>query len=221
MMLMNHENVQYTAPFVVGGQTLPVIYDTGSFEVLVLSTLCHQCAGQPRYDSAKSMSFTANDVQAEHLFGSGSVVSRKGYDTVTVGSAGSALVRKHFPFWQIMRHDIAVWDETASFSGIVGLGHPSRIPAAYASGNIREKTLLEALHVGSFSICLERGNMAPGWLTVGSEVDSMRAAHAFHAIPVVGESHWGVKVYDVSIPGLSSSNICNPSCAAIVDSGTS
>lgn len=63
--------------------------------------------------------------------------------------------------------------------------------------------------------------MAPGWLTVGSEVDSMRAAHAFHAIPVVGESHWGVKVHDVSIPGLSSANICNPSCAAIVDSGTS
>ena len=57
------------------------------------------------------------------------------------------------------------------------------------------------------------GNMAPGWLTVGSEVDSMRAAHAFHAIPVVGESHWGVKVHDVSIPGLSSANICNPSCA--------
>lgn len=54
MRLSNHFNVQYNGRFTIGDQELPMIYDTGSFEVpasleldlwqvLVLSTKCRSC----------------------------------------------------------------------------------------------------------------------------------------------------------------------------------
>ena len=54
MRLSNHFNVQYSGRFTIGDQELPMIYDTGSFEVpasleldlwqvLVLSTKCRSC----------------------------------------------------------------------------------------------------------------------------------------------------------------------------------
>lgn len=54
LRLSNHFNVQYNGRFTIGDQELPMIYDTGSFEVpasleldlwqvLVLSTKCRSC----------------------------------------------------------------------------------------------------------------------------------------------------------------------------------
>merc|ERR1719199_391654 len=58
LRLDNHNNVQYSAPLSIGSQTLPVIYDTGSFEILVLSKLCKSCeARHAVYDNKLSSSF--------------------------------------------------------------------------------------------------------------------------------------------------------------------
>lgn len=43
LRLNNYKNIQYIGTFTVGGQELPVIYDTGSFEIIVLSDLCKDC----------------------------------------------------------------------------------------------------------------------------------------------------------------------------------
>merc|ERR1719149_368370 len=60
LKLSNFNNVQYSAPLSIGGQTLPVIYDTGSFEILVLSKLCPTCeARHSVYDNTLSSSFAA------------------------------------------------------------------------------------------------------------------------------------------------------------------
>merc|ERR1719387_76308 len=93
LTLDNFQNVQYSAPFTLGpDQTLPVIYDTGSFEILVLSSLCHSCsANQVVYDNTRSRSFNYGEgIEAEHVFGSGPVYSKKGLETVRIGPPHSA-----------------------------------------------------------------------------------------------------------------------------------
>lgn len=220
LRLDNFQNVQYSAPLTLDHQTLPVIYDTGSFEIIVLSTLCMSCyGGQAVYDSSKSVSFSSGDVIAEHLFGSGPVTSQKGYETVYFGNANSPYVVQRMPFWQVINHNIAVWNENAQFSGIVGLGHPAVTPAGFGSG-AQEATFLQALGINMFSLCLQRTAGAPGWLAVGPSVDNSIYSGNFASVNVVGQVHWGVKMTSFQIPGIPG-RLCDASCAAIVDSGTS
>jgi len=226
LRLSNFNNVQYSAPLTIGGQTLPVIYDTGSFEILVLSKLCPSCeARHAVYDSAKSTSFAAStpSVVTEHLFGSGPVVSEKGFEAVKLGDTSSPLSLQHMPFWQVLRHEIAVWDENAHFSGIVGLGHPTYIPDGFAAeGSERDVLLLAAMGVKSFGICLQRSSSAaPGWLIFGPSVDNLPVGGFFKPVDVVGKTHWGVMMYNFQVPGIAKPNPCVPSCGAIIDSGTS
>lgn len=225
LRLENFNNVQYSAPLSVGGQTLPVIYDTGSFEILVLSKKCLSCeARHAVYDQGKSTTFVANtpDIVTEHLFGSGPVVSEKGFESISMGDQQSPYNVGKMPFWQVLRHEIAVWDENAHFSGIVGLGHPTRIPEGFAAPGTRDVTMLAAMGVRSFAICLERHGLgAPGWLVVGPRVSAMPTTGFFRPVPVVGQTHWGVQMSGFSVPGIVRPDPCVPSCGAIIDSGTS
>jgi len=226
LRLDNFNNVQYSAPLSIGGQTLPVIYDTGSFEILVLSKLCTSCeARHSVYDQAKSASFSTATpaVVTEHLFGSGPVVSEKGFDTVHLGDSASPYYMQQMPFWQVLRHEIAVWDENAHFSGIVGLGHPDHIPEGFAAaGTERDVLMLAAMQVKSFGICLERSSSAaPGWLVFGPSVTNLPVGGFFRPVDVVGKTHWGVMMYDFHVPGIVKPDPCVPSCGAIIDSGTS
>lgn len=228
----NFNNVQYSAPLSVGSQTMPVIYDTGSFEILVLSTMCHTCSrDHDFYDSKKSATFlTAEGVTAEHLFGSGPVLSEKGYERVRVGRAESPFMVQKMPFWQVIDHGIEVWNQNAHFSGIVGLGHPSRIPEGFSAEPESDETLLSKMGVQQFAICLQRSGRpaaAPGWLMLGPSVGGLAAeSSAFRTVPVVGKVHWGVQLTSVRLEGGGptmpvGADPCSPSCGAIVDSGTS
>eukprot|EP00929_Paragymnodinium_shiwhaense_P047351 TRINITY_DN2401_c0_g1_i1.p1 TRINITY_DN2401_c0_g1~~TRINITY_DN2401_c0_g1_i1.p1 ORF type:complete len:474 (-),score=87.42 TRINITY_DN2401_c0_g1_i1:385-1737(-) len=219
VVLENHNNVQYSAAFTVGGQTLPVIYDTGSFEIIVLSTLCDVCAQQHVvYDNRKSTSYSnAGGVTAEHLFGSGPVRSQKAFDTVQLGGP---LFAQHMPFWQVVSHSIAVWDGSAKFSGIVGLGHRNSVPAGFGPSDSDDKTLLAQLGVQRFAVCLQRtGAAAPGKITFwpGAGV----VPPGFTGLPVHGQAHWGVQMTSLRFHGVQMQDPCVPSCGAIVDSGTS
>merc|ERR1719401_1207464 len=133
--LSNFNNVQYSGIFSLGGQSLPVVYDTGSFEILVLSTRCTSCASSlAKYDSSLSTTFvSAGGLEAQHVFGSGPVNSRKGFESVWVGDANSPYNVGNMPFWEVTDHDIAVWNEHAHFSGIVGLCHSKTVPIAFSS----------------------------------------------------------------------------------------
>lgn len=224
LRLDNFDGVQYSAAFSLGEQTLPVIYDTGSFEIIVLSTLCASCSrAHIVYNSSKSTSFAASEgIMAEHLFGSGPVRSEKGYEMVRLGGRGSPYKAANTPFWQVISHNIAVWDRTSHFSGIVGLGHPGQVPSGFSAEETEADSMLSAMQISSFAICLERGQHAPGWLSVGPKVQALAESNpSFQALTVLGKNHWGVKMTNLRIPGLSTTSPCVPSCGAIVDSGTS
>jgi hypothetical protein len=223
--LSNYNNVQYSGPLTLGGQTLPVVYDTGSFEILVLSTLCTSCAPElAKYDAKQSTTFVSNGVRARHVFGSGPVNSQKAYETVWIGDGNSPYYVANMPFWEVTDHEIAVWDKNAHFSGIVGLCHPPQVPLAFSSDKSKapDTTLLQATGVDAFSFCLQRfGQNSSGFFSMGPSMKVLAQSGHFAHIPVVGKVHWGVLMTSISAPGLSAANPCNPSCGAIIDSGTS
>merc|ERR1719498_1553530 len=217
--LQNFMNTQYTGDFVIGGQHIAGIFDTGSFELLVRSTKCAGCKHPtPAYDAQKSKTFVKNGTVVQHVFGSGPCISESGYDSVEVGPLSSK--RQHL--WEITQHQIPVLDQ-AKFAAIVGIG------PHFAPGN-SEKTLLMNYGVEEFSICLERASGAPGHLTWGPQPQALKAKMA--SVPVEGKLHWAAKMTDIGFhkeaPKAASllaskkmTNPCGKGCAAIVDSGTS
>jgi len=236
--LRNLHNVQYFGEVDVGGQVLSALYDTGSFELIVLSTLCKDCeSGTPIYDQKKSKTFSGGDAyMAKHSFGSGEALGKHGIEAVTVGGSYGPLSASKVPFWQVIDHGMDdIWDKNSAFSAIVGLGPATQTPnmGQNSSDDVfsHDPALLETLGVNAFAICYGRGpgDSAPGWLLVGQSVDAATVASAsdFVHVPVVGMWHWAARMTELTAVGpsgvvsLKGSGACQPSCAAIVDSGTS
>jgi hypothetical protein len=200
----NMQNTQYSADFHIGDITMRGIFDTGSFELLVLSEKCEHCSKTP-YDAEKSPTFQPNGTVVQHVFGSGPCLSMKGYEQVSVGPMSA----EHMTFYEIVQHNIPVF-EGASFSAIVGLGD---------GPNEEDKSLLQKFGVSEFSICLERASGAPGWITWGGELTPEQKEKKAIALPVLGEHHWAVHMTGFGIGPQAVT--CQDGCGAILDSGTS
>jgi len=141
--LENFQNSQYYGDLEIGEQKIKGIFDTGSFELLVLSSRCEHCRRKP-YDYHLSNTYAKNGTMVKHVFGSGPVVSMQAYDKVEVGQMDA----NRQCFWEIVDHNIPVL-EFAKFSAIVGIGH------GYAPTN-KEKTLVMNYNINEFSVCLEK-----------------------------------------------------------------
>lgn len=226
LVLDSHFNVQYSGKFTIGGQSFPVIYDTGSFEVLVLSTLCTQCLKTlAMYDSSKSQTFTDGKLVADHDFVSGKVTTREGFETLTLGLEDSPVHADKMTFWMIQKHELQFWKTgNAIFSGIVGLSHVKHIPSGFGGDPFQDKSMAEEMHLNDFAICLERSDTgeAPGHLKFGPAVDELwKDKNLFSTVDVSGDSHWSTKLSSFQVQGEDTSNLCKPSCGALIDSGTS
>lgn len=212
--LHNFQNVQYFADFDIGGQKIAGIFDTGSFELLVRSSRCRDCAHPtPPYDHEKSTTYNVNGTVAKHVFGSGPCISMMGYETVSVGPH---MTSSRQAFWEIIDHRIQVLD-TAKFAAIVGIG-PN-----WGYGN-KEKTLLMSYGIDEFSVCLGKPSGSEGYLTWGP-APKMPSRQELVTARVVGKHHWVTHLSNVSfgaIRGDLSQTPCGVrGCAAIIDSGTS
>merc|ERR1719158_1910950 len=178
-VLYNHQNVQYAAEFLLGGQKIMGIMDTGSFELLVRSTRCQMCAHPtPPYDHTKSKTYRKNGTTVQHVFGSGPCISMMGYEEVCIGQMCSPSQA----FWEITAHQIPVMDQ-AKFAAIVGIG------PQYGFGN-KEKTLLMSYGIEEFSVCLQRESGADGFLTWGPIATPETKKTQFRTAPSIGEFHW-------------------------------
>jgi len=213
--LHNFQNVQYYGDFLIGGQVISGIFDTGSFELLVRSTRCAQCAHPTApYDRTKSKTYLKNGTVAKHVYGSGPCISMQGYEDVQVGPMSSA----NQSFWEIMGHQIQALD-SAKFAAIVGIG-PN-----FAFGNT-EETLLMSFGVTEFSVCLQRAAGAPGYLTWGPTVEPKHKELHYAKAKVNGKHHWATSMHNVSFMPMSEAPLAfvpcmGKGCSVIIDSGTS
>jgi hypothetical protein len=245
LTLHNYKGVQYFAPITFNDQKLSAVYDTGSFEVMAMSSMCAACRVPPpqmKYDNRSSSTFVKGGGSLQdHYFAGGLVQARRDLETVHIGDLGKALTVKSMPFWQVVHTDMTIWmSNKAQFTAIVGLGPKNMVPQTQTQlGEEPVVTLLERTGIDRFAICLERGPSKPGHITfnprfvppsstqfsatsesqAGSAVSSM-----FRHVPLIGKNHWAVKLNEVSFfNGKSMERLCQSanSCVAVIDSGTS
>lgn len=220
--LTNFGNVQYYATIWLGGQWFPAIFDTGSFEIMVLSAQCQNCQNKgytvPLYNQQQSTTFKAGGgAEAIHVFGSGPVKAHQDYEKVTLANGPQRAEIADCPFWEITSHNLTIWDNGgAGFSAIVGMSHLDTVPGKALPG-VTQNTMVQMMGVTSFAICLKRGLYLPGTLII-SPADVI-SAPMFGTTNVIGAYHWGTKMTRVEL-GLVP-NVCDVGCAAILDSGSS
>eukprot|EP00448_Togula_jolla_P006646 CAMPEP_0170604804 /NCGR_PEP_ID=MMETSP0224-20130122/19630_1 /TAXON_ID=285029 /ORGANISM="Togula jolla, Strain CCCM 725" /LENGTH=185 /DNA_ID=CAMNT_0010929755 /DNA_START=33 /DNA_END=587 /DNA_ORIENTATION=+ len=137
--LTNHDDVEYTAEVLMGGQKLNAVLDTGSFDLVVLSTECDWACGdvEKLYNHKNSHSYKEGELVAEQFYGSGSTKSLECWEDVVAGSTKSS----QQVFWKVFDADMSLLQES-SFQAILGLGPPqSSITLARNDAKLAEKKL--------------------------------------------------------------------------------
>jgi len=184
------------------------------------------CVGSkcPRaaYDLSKGQ-YTQNSPRPSLItYGSGDVVITHATDHVMVDSSeagGGKLTSgkiglQRMPVEVIVDHAIDLF-RTSQLQAIVGLG-----PGAFEE---RADRLTTQMGIKRFTMCFQEDVHQPGIMTWN---DKSRSGHkGWVDVPVIGKSFWAVKTTAWNLidhtgqkNGLEG---CNPSCGAIVDSGTS
>lgn len=218
--LKNDGDLSYFGDIAIGGQIVNGIFDTGSFELVVMSTACHMCfLSGDVYDPNKSSTHVVDEGRLPnmHMYGSGLIVDKKAEDRVSIGDG--RLQTDNFSFWEVYGHIMPIMIG-AEFGAIVGMGRKGTVPAIVTNGT--EVSLLEAVEpdVDRFSVCFGREPASPGWWTWGAEVPP--AAKELH---VIGEIHWGLNLTNVRLPAKAGGKTyaigCEKGCGAVMDTGTS
>eukprot|EP00933_Yihiella_yeosuensis_P020511 TRINITY_DN1642_c0_g1_i1.p1 TRINITY_DN1642_c0_g1~~TRINITY_DN1642_c0_g1_i1.p1 ORF type:complete len:462 (-),score=77.12 TRINITY_DN1642_c0_g1_i1:112-1497(-) len=224
--LKNLNNVQYAGPFTIGEQTIPVIYDTGSFEVVTLTTECKGCPkALAKFNEDKdSDTFEKGKKKHIHKYVSGIIISQRGYDDLRFGrGTDNPYVAKGMTMWMVRKHSMIFWKTgRAIFSGVIGLSHLETLPAKIKKATGDDRSLLKQMKIAAFGMCLRRGDLGKGKLDYGFTAQQMKDKHpgAFTTVNVYG-SHWGVRVTKIGINGHNTKGHCKPYCTALIDSGTS
>lgn len=226
--LHNEGDAQYTGEVVIGNQSLQAVVDTGSFDLVVFSTLCQLCGDPDKlYDEEKSSTFEPGNISAEQSYGSGTTNSDEAYETVRVGP----LTSHHQVFWKVLDAQMPILSE-ASFQAILGVGPPSSSfkmaldEAQQVRQEIKERTdmgenvsqyrsvaehyeevakhaersTLFTTNVGmhTFAVCLRPGDGAPG-VFIWNDNSVEQIPMVFTEIPVVGDTYWSAELRDVQL----------------------
>jgi len=242
--LQNLGDVQYTGAVEVGGQKLQGILDTGSFELLVLSKECEVCGDPTKlFDPSKSRNFHEGNEIVQHSFGSGTTMSSRGFDTVSIGP----LVSKNQAFWQVFDAMMPILEES-TFGAIVGVGPPDsaskieeqedggeEVPMAMTKrhrGDLQMtgkpaspeiSSVCSQFGVQTFSVCIGQQSGSHGFF-VWDDAPPQEQGREFTAVEVAGEIHWAGRMTNVQMGQVATQGgftLCEDGCAAVIDSGTS
>lgn len=204
-----HPVVQYATtaivPVSLGNQTVDLMPDTGSFDVLVASVLCEQC-GSITYEATKSPSFhLQSPVKSKTFhFGSGTLEALRAFDHFEAGPYNV----KQMPMWLINKLSPELYDafDSSEMQGVLGLGL-SRSVAAQEMG------------IHQFSLCLHTFNINSWWNGGVMHWNGREESLDWSSpLPTNGDFHWQLRTQGIH---LGQTKVCGAECSAIVDSGTS
>ena len=230
-------------------QSLNLVADTGSYNLLVDSTLCSQpeCAVHNSFDPNVSSTYLAGEKVVVTGYGQGQVRSLISSDTVRLGQRSPsdttpALSAAAVPTLLMKGERLKNWDR-ASYDGIMGLGKRNQTDA-------NTTALLTSLGVDRFTACLGgqgvqgqatrdalslreapggRGMLPPIGDGIGGRLmltdDMPELAGQFKPLETVGRIAWALELSGWSLQG---ERVADPACsaenghfcAALVDTGT-
>jgi len=220
LVMSNYANAQYTVQMLLGspGQSLKMIPDSGSSDLVVPSSQCRAtdgCKGvhHSKFDTTKSSTCEGPLGEVDVTYGQGETDCVKIKDVVQIGS-----LKATAQDMLLMTTNGLAGYSAAMYDGILGLG---------VEKLCRKNTpslLMNLPSIDRFTLCIGKRNQEDGVLVFGqsmiSALDWPDDLH-FHARPIYTGNipFWGL--YMTSVDAGGEKMDCEPSCAAIIDSGTS
>jgi len=210
----NYEDAQFYGPIAVGtkGQTLNVVFDTGSSNLWVPSKQCTNCGFHPKYDHTKSSTYVANGTKFNITYASGPVSGFLSEDSVTIGD----VTTKSNLFAEITDvKGLGPAYALGKFDGILGMAYQAisvdKIPTIFQN-MLAQKVISEPV----FAFYLSEDPSKDGELDFGG-IDPAHYTGSITYVPVIQQTYWTISMDDFTISGKSYTKVRK----AVVDSGTS
>ncbi|XP_057266610.1 pepsin A-like [Pezoporus wallicus] len=214
--MQNYMDSSYYGTISIGTppQEFTVIFDTGSSNLWVPSVYCTSlsCSNHKRFNPAESSTFISTNESLYIAYGTGSMSGILGYDTVQV--ADIEVYNQIFGLSETEPGDFFYYNP---FDGILGLAYPS-IASAGATP-VFDNMMSEGLVARDlFSVYLSKDEESGSFVLFGA-IDPYYVTNGIVWIPLSAETYWQITMRSVSIKGKAV--VCQHSCQAIVDTGTS
>jgi cathepsin D len=216
--LKNFKNTQYVGEISIGtpGQVIPVIFDTGSANLWVTSTLCKDfsCTSHTSFNRGKSSTWKKVGLKVDVTFGTGEISGEINSDTFGLGS----IKIENQKFGEILNENGDVFN-AGKFSGIMGLAYPSM--AAYDQTPVFDSIINQKLLKNNvITFYYSYNENTDGQVSLGF-IDESKFKGKIYYYDVIDKYYWTIKLNDIRYNGKSL-GLCNDGgCKAVVDTGTS
>ncbi len=217
IQLKNFKNTQFVGNISLGSpkQDIPVIFDTGSGNLWVTSSLCKSITcvqNKFTYNRTNSSSYSSIGVDVEVTFGTGVIQGEINQDILML----SNMQIKNQKFGEILSESGDVFG--GNFSGIFGLGYPGltvyNSPAPLDNAikqNIFKKNIV--------SFFYSNDGESDGEVLFGS-INNKRYTGEIEYFNVIDKYYWTIELVDIKFKGKSL-GLCTNGCKAAIDTGTS
>ena len=226
MKLKNIKNTQYVGTIGIGTppQDIHVIFDTGSANLWVTSSLCKSdaCSMHESYDHEKSSTYTANGEEVSVRFGTGDIEGMLSADDFHVGP----MLVKSQTFGEITVENGNVF-ATSHFAGIAGLAFPAL--SAYSHTPVFDNVMKQGLLASNmFAFYYSRLPRQESALFFGGP-DPEFYTGKITWIPVMRQFYWEIRLQDIFV-GDTPLHLCDKGgtyttdeygCKIVLDTGTS
>lgn len=214
--LKNFKNTQYVGEIFLGDpkQSIPVIFDTGSGNLWVTSSLCRaeSCKNHICYNREKSTHFKKLGLGLQVTFGTGIVIGEINQDVMYIGD----IKIKKQKFAEILDESGDVFS-AGKFSGILGLGFPGM--AAYNINPVFDNIIKQKnLEKNIMSFYYSFNEKHDGEVIFG-DINKNKFQGEIEYYPLVEMYYWTIRMDDVKL-GNKSLGLCKNGCLAVVDTGT-
>lgn len=199
--LYNYQNLQHYGFVYIGGQEIPVMFDTGSTRTWIASINCYSkgCNKHVKYDPYVSKSFKALHSSFEIEYGTGGIRGDLCTDTLK------------FDGFEVKNVEIGLVDleigqvfEKIPFAGIIGIS-----PHIYPSSFLYE--IYSQLNISTLLISLSENSYDLGFIsfteTIGKNMEKSQSL-----------DYWEIPLSEFYIGDF---DLCKESCNAVIDTGTS
>ncbi|XP_052554345.1 pepsin B-like isoform X2 [Tympanuchus pallidicinctus] len=216
--MASHLDSSYFGEISIGTppQNFLVLFDTGSSNLWVPSTLCNKpaCRNHAKFKPSASSTFINNGQKVTLSYGSGTLTVVLGYDTLRIQTIS---VRNQE--FGLSRDEPTQPFYYAQFDGIMGMAYPALAVGGTPTplqGMLQQHQLKQPIF--SFYFSRNPTYNYGGELVLGG-VDSQLFTGDIVWAPVTEELYWQVAIDEFSI-GQSAMGWCSQGCQAIVDTGT-
>eukprot|EP00178_Gracilaria_changii_P006669 TRINITY_DN21638_c0_g1_i2.p2 TRINITY_DN21638_c0_g1~~TRINITY_DN21638_c0_g1_i2.p2 ORF type:complete len:423 (-),score=67.26 TRINITY_DN21638_c0_g1_i2:36-1268(-) len=200
--LEDHNEVYYSGPVKVGGQHFDVVFDTGSYNLVLEKKGCSDCKGTDFYDpDASSTSHRVGTDTVELGYGSADLEAEVYTDTACLADS-CATDYKFYPF---------IEEQGLDLDGIMGMGpqHSTLFYTLSSQGQIPENRFQFALGKTGQVSAITIGGLDPEFF---QDINNIVYA------PLINEDYWTTQLVNVE---FGSKKIYHDwTTQAIVDTGT-